>query len=459
MVAELIADEKVVGENRVCYIEKRPQAHHGPFLKEEHRLLHAVAERLGRVIERHESVDRLRQSEVNYRRIVDNMQDIYYRADMDGKLTMVSPSATHLTGYDSIDELIGVDIASNLYAEPRQRELFLDALRKDGKVRNYEIQLRRKDGGIATVLASSNLVYDSRGHTVGVEGILRDITELRRKELARRESEARYRALFEASGDGIGIVDIQDRVFLHVNRSLCGLLGYDEHELAGKSTDEIHPADDMARVGYEFRLQAKVDKSLAEDIPCVRKDGSIVHVDVNATPAVIDGKECLVGVFRDITERKRTEEALCRSANQWRDTFDAVDEMIALMNNDRVIVRANRAMKEFFAPMPVEGRRCCDLVHGRSTPPSACMLCSVFDTGRAARVEMREQNLGGRWFDVIVSPIKDDDGEVRQVVHAMRDITERKRAEQRMKHTNMQLEEAIERANRMAVQEIGRAHV
>lgn len=404
------------------------------------------------VTDRIEAEQRLRQSEENYRRIVDNMQDIYYRADMDGKLTMLSPSATHLTGHDSVEQLIGLDIAEHLYAEPRDRERFLQALERTGKVQNYELGLRKKDGTIATVLVNSALMYDDGGVAVGIEGILRDVTDLRREELAHRESEAKYRALFEASGDGIAIVDIENRVFLHVNRSLCALLGYDEDELAGKRIDRIHPARDMARVEYELRLQAKGEKSLAEDIPCVCKDGSIVHVDLNATPAVIDGKVCLVGVFRDITERKRTEEALCRSATQWRDTFDAVDEMIAIMDQDRTIVRANRAMKEFFAPEPVEGRRCCELVHGQEWPPRACMLCSVFDTRRAARIEMNEKNLDGHWFDIIISPIAGEDGEVHQVVHAMRDITDRKRAEERMKGTNAQLEGAIERANRMAVQ-------
>ena len=451
IAADLRAEGNTVGEIRVCYVEKRPSADRGPFRKEEQRLLHAVAERLGRVIEQHRTTDKLRESERASRRIVDNMREVYYRADMEGKLVTVSPSATRVTGYETVEELIGLDIARDIYAEPAQRKEFLKILKRKGQVRDFELELRRKDGSRATVLATSSLIRDESGKPVGVEGIIRDISEYRREELARRESEAKYRALFEMSPDGILFVQISTKEVRYVNESFCRMLGYSPEEVMNMHISEFHPPAEIERVAECFSAQVSGEQSLARDIPCLRKDGTVLYADVNAMPVTVDGRECLVGIFRDITERRRSEQRLGKAVAEWGATFDSVEDMIALIGRDHVIRRANRAMKELFAPEAVEGRRCYEVIHGTTTPPVACRSCSPFATGASTRLEFKEKNLGDRWFDVVVSPVKGEDGRVEQVVHTMRDITGQKKAREQLGETNAQLEEAIARANRMAV--------
>ncbi|MEW6521889.1 MAG: PAS domain S-box protein [Thermodesulfobacteriota bacterium] len=131
--------------------------------------------------------------------------------------------------------------------------------------------------------------------------------ERERAVAALQESEARYRALFETSADGILIADIETGSFRYANPAICRFLGYTEAEFPAMAVADIHPESDLPKVLADFQAQARGDKTLAEEIPCLRKDGAVVYVDVNAVAVTVDGRACNVGFFRDITPRKRAE--------------------------------------------------------------------------------------------------------------------------------------------------------
>ncbi len=129
--------------------------------------------------------DALRESEEKYRTIIDEMQDMFYRTDLAGKITMLSPSAALLAGYDSIDQLIGQDVNS-VYADPAQRDKFLAVLHEKGSVYSYPLNLKTHDGTILQVTTSSHFFRDASGNIQGVEGVIHDITEQRKAEDALR---------------------------------------------------------------------------------------------------------------------------------------------------------------------------------------------------------------------------------------------------------------------------------
>jgi PAS domain S-box-containing protein len=127
----------------------------------------------------------LRESEAKYRAIIDEMQDMFYRTDIQGRITMLSPSAVKLSGYNSIDELLGKDV-TQVYADPAEREKLLAALKEKGAVFSYPIRLRTRGGAILYVTTSSHFYRDAAGVIQGVEGVIHDITEQRRAEEALR---------------------------------------------------------------------------------------------------------------------------------------------------------------------------------------------------------------------------------------------------------------------------------
>jgi PAS domain S-box-containing protein len=139
--------------------------------------------------------DALRSSESHYRTIIENVQDTLYRTDTDGKITMISPVGAKHAGYDSPDEMIGMDLTRDLYADPEERKKFLAILAKKGSVTAYPLILRARDGRKYHVTASSHYFYDAEGNVLGTEGILHDVTDLRRTETALKEANRKLNLL------------------------------------------------------------------------------------------------------------------------------------------------------------------------------------------------------------------------------------------------------------------------
>jgi len=126
----------------------------------------------------------LRESERKYRTILEDMQDLLYRTDILGDITMISPVGAKLAGYDSPDELIGHINIRDLYADPGDREQFLVELAENGQVTNYPLTLKAGDGTLRYVTTSSHYYTDAQGTVLGVEGIIHDITEQKKAEEA-----------------------------------------------------------------------------------------------------------------------------------------------------------------------------------------------------------------------------------------------------------------------------------
>jgi len=129
-----------------------------------------------------ESERRIQESEEKYRTLVENLQDVAYRTDRKGRLIMVSPSGPALLGYDTPDDLLGKPIADSFYLDPKKRQEFHGILYRDGSVKDFEVELRHRDGTPVFVSTSSHLYYDKEGTVLGIEGILHDITGLKQKE-------------------------------------------------------------------------------------------------------------------------------------------------------------------------------------------------------------------------------------------------------------------------------------
>ena len=154
------------------------------------------------ISEQKEAEEALRTSELKYRRIIDQMQEVFYRTDLDGTLVMCSPSGAKLFGRESAESLIGLNITESLYVNPGDRALLLQELNASGHVNGYEIRMKRADGSEITALVSSHIVYDHAQTPVGVEGVLTDITQRKLSEealaAAKNELEAANLQLQEA---------------------------------------------------------------------------------------------------------------------------------------------------------------------------------------------------------------------------------------------------------------------
>ncbi len=133
-------------------------------------------------------------------------------------------------------------------------------------------------------------------------------------------------------------------------------------------------------------------------------------------------------------ERKRAKEQLAQAGQRWQDTFDAIDDMVMVVDPDHRVLQCNRAVRECFGGLEMGSSRCFELVHGTREPFPECPGVRAFATGEPTHFEMSGPSGGDRWYDIHVYPVKNEAGAVREVVHISKDITDRKRAEEEIKN-------------------------
>jgi PAS domain S-box-containing protein len=245
--------------------------------------------------------------------IVESSEDAIIGKSLDGTITSWNASAERLFGYRA-EEMIGQPVTRLIPPDDQPWEAeILNRLRRGERVEHYEAVRLAKDGRPVAVSLTISPVLDAAGTIIGAAKIVRDITGLKRAGEMMRDLAARYRALFNESNDGMLVTDVETKTFKYANPAMCRMLGYTEDELRTMGMPDIHPQDALQSVIAKFEAQARGDKTLAEDVPCLRKDGSVIHTDISGAKITVDGRPCNVGFFRDITERKRAEEALRNS--------------------------------------------------------------------------------------------------------------------------------------------------
>jgi PAS domain S-box-containing protein len=114
-----------------------------------------------------------------------------------------------------------------------------------------------------------------------------------------------YNALFESAAEGILIADIASRRFVDANPAICRMLGYTREQLVGMSVKDIHPPESLDQVSRDFTAQARGQKAVVHELPCLKSDGTVFYADITAGNVVLDGMPCAAGFFSDVTERRR----------------------------------------------------------------------------------------------------------------------------------------------------------
>ncbi len=141
-------------------------------------------------------------------------------------------------------------------------------------------------------------------------------------EKALSESEKKLRAIYDNAMDGILVVDLESGKFMTGSLTICKMLGYSMNELQNLGVNDIHSGKDLPDAIEQFEKVAKEEMALAHDIPVMRKDGTIFYADINTSSAVLAGKNCLIGMFRDVTERRRAREELKNRVKELEEFYD-----------------------------------------------------------------------------------------------------------------------------------------
>lgn len=257
----------------------------------------------------------LKESEEQYRTLVDNMQDAVYRCDLEGNITFTTPSAARLFGYSSVEELIGMNTGKDFYYHPEDRKKLLSTLEEQGRINNYEVILKRKDSSPVIISTNSQYYRDKEGTVVGIEGVYSDITKRKQAEEALRQSEEMYRSLIAASPDAITVTDLSGRITL-ASRKALELFGADsEQQVIGRRISEWTQPDDRTGILGAFQELLAIGAAASKELVLKKADGTVFDVEVHAAPIRSSNGMARGGIFitRDITERKSLQVQLVQS--------------------------------------------------------------------------------------------------------------------------------------------------
>jgi PAS domain S-box-containing protein/putative nucleotidyltransferase with HDIG domain len=290
-----------------------------------------------------------RQAEKDYQNIFDQAIEGFFQSSPDGRFINVNPAMARIYGFASPDEMLREvdDISHQLYVDAQDREVFKNILEKNGRVDNFEARDRRKDGSIIWTSTSAGAVYNASGKIKYYEGFVQDITHRKLSETSLRESEERYRLLIELAPDAITIH--RDGKFLYLNPACIRLLGYSSaEELIGKSVlDILHP-DYHQTVLDRISLMNMGQRVPPLDEKYIRVDGETVDVEVVAAPFTYQGKPAIQAIARDISERKKAENALKESEISYQGLFNSVSDAIYVQDQDGRFLDVNQGAVQMY---------------------------------------------------------------------------------------------------------------
>jgi PAS domain S-box-containing protein len=268
------------------------------------------------ITERRRAEERLAESELRYRTIIESMGEAVLRVDNDDVIQFVSRQFCLMTGHGE-EELLG-RVGYGILFDSEQRGLIRrkNALRLQRVADVYETRMRKKDGENIWVRISGSPVEDIQGNVLGSIGVITDVTEGKRAEEAIRESERKFRVIFDHARDGMFIHDLEARKITTCNRACLDMLGYTREEFEKLDTADLHPAEDLPFIIEQIEKFKMGEEGSRHDIRFKRKDGTFLWVDLSPAPVKIDGNNCILVHFKDITQRKSLEAALKKNLDK-----------------------------------------------------------------------------------------------------------------------------------------------
>ena len=271
------------------------------------------------ITEKKEGIEKLEELEENYRSLFENVACGVYISTKGGKFLDANHALVDMLGYETKEEFLKIDITKDLYLRPEDREKFQEMIERDGKVIDYEVEFKRKDGTSIPVLHTAHVRYDQNGKVLGYEGINVDKTQRKKIERELRQAHDFLNKVIESSPNAIIATDMKGNIIVW-NRSAEENLGYKTEDVIGKmNIREIYPkgsaekimqmmlSHEYGGVGKLHSTETKAVNSSGEEIP-VEITGSIIYKD--------DKEVATTAIFKDLRRRIETEKRLEKTRMQ-----------------------------------------------------------------------------------------------------------------------------------------------
>lgn len=289
-------------------------------------------------------------------------------------------------------------------------------------VRNHEFALIKQEGKWE--------LFENSAYKATREALLQTREKFEQLYLAMSEGVALHRVIYDQNGMAT------DYVITDVNPAYESILGLSRESVIERKASEVYGTGEPPFLDIYARVASSGERTSFEAyFAPMKKHFSISVFSIQ--------KGQFATVFSDITARKQAEEQLRQRADEWKMTFDSITDMISIQDKDFKLIRVNKAYKEAIKIKEEDliGKRCYEIVHGISCPQTNCPHHQTILTGKTVTTEAFEPRLG-IFIEATTSPIFDENGEVRGTVHVMKNITERKKAEDLLKKRQKDLNHA-----------------
>jgi PAS domain S-box-containing protein len=259
-------------------------------------------------------------SEAEFKTLFEHIATGVFISSKEGKFLNANQALLDMLGYDSKEEFLSIDLPTDLYVRPEDRRTFQEMMERDGRVIDYEVEFKRKDGSTIPILLTGHARYDHQGKVIGYEGLNVDLTQRKLMEKELKEAYDFMNKIVQSSPNSTMATDLKGNIIIW-NRAAEETLGYKAGEVIGKmNIDKIYPEDMARKVMQMLRSNeyGGAGKLKAYPMVYVRRDGEVVEGTLSA--AIIydaSGTEIAsVGSFVDLRERLEMERALRRTQEQ-----------------------------------------------------------------------------------------------------------------------------------------------
>lgn len=393
-----------------------------------------------------------KEAEDAYRRIFESAVIGIVRFAPSGRIIKVNRALSEMLGYSSPEEMLeaapGIDSLS--LVDPPQMDELIRAVAEDDKVHSAELEIYRKDRSKTWVKKNLRAIRDAVGNVVHCEGTVEDITERKLAKQKLQESESKYRALFEDSADATMLM--AEAKFFDCNSAALKMFGYTRETMPSHPADlaPLNQPDGTPSMEAANLYIGKALKNGSERFEWLSKrmDGSLFPTDIHLTAVTLNGRPALLGIVRDMTEQKQSEEALLlKNALLEAQTEATIDGILVVDDGDRVILSNKQFSLNLGLPEGLvsagDDRALREFVAEQMEDPRAFIEKVIYlnsHRGEKSMDEIRFKN--GQIFERYSAPLLDSKNRYRGRIWYFRDVAERKRSEDMLRHLSSVVEQS-----------------
>jgi PAS domain S-box-containing protein len=392
----------------------------------------------------------VRQSEKQLREVIETMPAMAFSARTDGFVEFVNRRYLEYTNLTP-DSASGSSWQTTVHPDDLERTTrkWLEALATGEPLEN-ELRHRSPKGEYRWFSVRATPLRDEHGSILRWYGLLFDIEDRKRAEEALHESETRFRTFVDHAGDAFFVYDLEQKTIVDVNREACRSLGYAAEEIIGKAPGIFHPDS------YEAHIESLAERAASGDTVFDthwhrRKDGTMFPVEVHTSRVLYGGRQFLLMVARDISDRLRAEEAVRQSEKQLREVIETIPAIAWTTNSDGALEFVNKRWQDYTAMSPAEavGLGWKSAFHPQDIERYLERRRTSLASGALFEDEVRIRSGGGeyRWFLSRAVPLRDEQGNILRWYGTATDIHDRKQVEQRLHVENVVLREEIDKAS------------